>query len=136
MDRERADHIRTRTSTWDSWWVGLLLVALGVCGFLDAAGIADWSRTIGQWWPLIIVAWAVIDMVRDSRATWWGIVWSAVGIALLADVQEWASDPVVWSALAIFVGGVVLAGAAMHQSEPHPRESRWATWCGWCGWNR
>jgi hypothetical protein len=130
MDRERS------VAHWsDSIWIGLLLLALGVCGFLDAAGIADASRTIGAWWPLIIVAWAVVDMARAGRITAWGMVWSAVGLALLADGQEWASDTVVWSALAVFVGLVMLAAAA-RRSGRRPDRSVWASWCGWCGWSQ
>ena len=33
-----------------------------------------------------------------------GLVWTAIGVALLADVQGWASDVVIWSSLAVLVG--------------------------------
>jgi len=35
-----------------SLWVGIVLLAVGACGLLDAAGVVDSGQTIGQWWPL------------------------------------------------------------------------------------
>ena len=49
-----------------SVWFGIVLVAVGVCGFLDAAGVVDSAQTIGQWWPLAIVGWPLAEMaLRD-----------------------------------------------------------------------
>ena len=42
-------------------WIAIVLLALGVCGILDAAGVVDSSQTIGQWWPLAVVGWAVAE---------------------------------------------------------------------------
>lgn len=111
------EHDRKRGFVTDTSWVGVLLVTVGVCGFLDAAGIVDSSQTIGSWWPLVIVAWAAIDMARIGAVTQRGVAWSAVGVALLADVQQWTSDMVIWSALAVFVGIVMIAGAFASRSD-------------------
>jgi hypothetical protein len=111
------EHDRKRGFVTDTSWVGVLLVTVGACGFLDAAGIVDSSQTIGSWWPLVIVAWAAIDMARIGAVTQRGIVWSAIGVALLADVQLWASDIVIWSALAVFVGTVMVVGAFVSRSD-------------------
>jgi len=133
------DHDRKTALLTGSSWIGVVLVALGVCGFLDAAGIVDSSQTIGQWWPLVIVAWAAIDMLKAGRITAWGIGWSAVGVALLADAQQWASDVVIWSALAVFVGALMLAGALgrLHKANgDHSDASTWNEWARYCGWTR
>jgi hypothetical protein len=97
-------HREAKTLSSGRFLSGVLLVLLGACGLLDAAGVADWSATIGTWWPLALVAWATIDMVAARSVSLKGIVWTAIGVALLADVQEWASDVVIWSSLAVFVG--------------------------------
>ncbi len=133
------DHDRKKVLMTDSSWIGVVLVTLGVFGFLDAAGIVDSSQTIGQWWPLVIVAWAVLDMVRADRITGWGIGWSAVGVALLADAQQWTSDVVIWSALAVFVGALMIASALGRRSNDDRDGSSRSTWNGWaryCGWTR
>ena len=87
-----------------SVWFGVVLVAVGLCGFLDAAGVVDSAQTIGQWWPLAIVGWPLVEMAAAKRVTLGGAICAAVGVTLLADVQAWAGDVVVWSSLAAFVG--------------------------------
>jgi len=94
-----------------SVWLGVVLVAVGLCGFLDAAGLVDSAPTIGQWWPLAIIGWPLVEMAAARRITLGGAICAAVGVTLLADVQAWASDVVVWSSLAAFVGIAILAAA-------------------------
>ena len=101
-----------------SVWFGVALVAVGLCGFLDAAGVVDSAQTIGQWWPIAIVGWPLVEMAAARRITLGGAVCAAVGLALLADVQAWASDLVVWSSLAAFVGAAILVAAVARRREP------------------
>ena len=104
-------------------WIGVALVAIGVCGLLDAAGVVASSHTIGAWWPLVIIGWAVVDMGAARRVTLAGIIWTAVGTALLGDCQQWASDVVVWSTLAAFVGVAILTAAVARRAGSR----RWVT---------
>jgi hypothetical protein len=94
-----------------SVWFGAVLVAVGLCGFLDAAGVVDSAQTIGQWWPLAILGWPLVEMAAAKRVTLGGAVCAAVGLTLLADVQAWGSDMIVWSSLAAFVGAAILVSA-------------------------
>ena len=98
-------------------WVGIVLLAVGVCGLLDAAGVVDSSQTIGQWWPLAIIGWPVIEMLAARHLTLGGVICTAVGLTLLADAQQWASGALVWSALAVFVGLSVLTAANAHRRD-------------------
>jgi hypothetical protein len=50
-------------------------------------------------------------MTQERRVTLAGVVCAAVGLVLQADVQAWANDVVVWSALALAVGIAVIAVA-------------------------
>ena len=94
-------------------WIAIVLLAVGVCGILDAAGVVASSQTIGEWWPLAVVGWAVAEMLGERRVTLGGFICVAVGVTLLADAQAWASDAVVWSTLAIVIGAAILiAGLA------------------------
>ena len=90
---------------------GVVLVAVGVCGFLDAAGVVDSAQTIGQWWPLAIVGWPLVEMAAARRVTLGGAICAAVGVTLLADVQAWAGDMLVWSSLAAFTGAAILVAS-------------------------
>ena len=100
-------------------WIAIVLLALGVCGILDVAGVVDSSQTIAQWWPLAIVGWAVAEMLGARRVTLGGAVCAAIGITLLADAQAWADGAVLWSALAIAIGLVILVDAVLRRGEHH-----------------
>lgn len=101
-----------------SVWVGIVLLAAGVCGLLDAAGVVDSSQTIGHWWPLAVIGWPLVEMSAARRVTLSGVVCVAVGLTLLADQQQWANDVAVWSGLAAFVGLAVLTVAVYRRREP------------------
>jgi sugar phosphate permease len=108
-------------------WIAIVLLALGVCGILDAAGVVASSQTIAQWWPLAIVGWALSEMLAERRMTLGGFIAAAVGAALLADAQQWASDAVVWSLLAIVIGLAVLVHAGLTRADRHDgRDARTA----------
>jgi hypothetical protein len=104
-------------------WIAIVLLVVGVCGLLDAAGVVDWSQTIGLWWPLVITGWAVAEMASQRRVTLGGVVCSLIGIALLADVQAWTSDIVVWSTLAITVGAAILVAAGLRHGNGHDADA-------------
>jgi hypothetical protein len=100
-----------------SVWIGIVLLGVGACGLLDAAGVVDSSQTIGQWWPLAIIGWPVIEMLAARHLTLGGVICTAVGLTLLADTQQWASGALVWSALAVFVGLAVLTAAVARRRD-------------------
>jgi hypothetical protein len=96
-------------------WIAIVLLAVGGCGILDAAGVVDSTQTIGQWWPIAIVGWAIAEMAGERRVTLGGVICLAVGITLLADAQAWASDAIVWSAFAITLGLAILVDAGLRR---------------------
>jgi sugar phosphate permease len=100
-----------------SVWFGIVLLAVGVCGLLDAAGVVDSAQTIGQWWPLAVIGWPLVEMGAARRVTLGGVVCALVGLTLLADQQQWVSDMLVWSGLAVFVGLAVLTAAGYRRRE-------------------
>ena len=100
-------------------WIAIVLLALGVCGLLDAAGVADSSQTIGLWWPLAVIGWALAEMLAERRVTLGGVICTAIGLTLLADAQAWASDVLLWSALAIGIGLAILVHAGLRRGGRH-----------------
>ena len=100
-------------------WFATALLALGVCGILDAAGIVESSQTIAQWWPLAVIGWAVSAMAADGHVTLGGVICVAVGLTLLADAQAWASGALLWSSLAITIGLAILVHAGIRRGDRH-----------------
>jgi len=98
-------------------WIAIVLLALGVCGILDAAGVVDSSQTIGQWWPLAVIGWAIAEMHAERRVTLGGVICVGIGLALLADAQAWVSDTLVWSSLAVFIGLAMLVHAGLSRGD-------------------
>jgi hypothetical protein len=96
-------------------WIAIVLLALGVCGILDAAGVADSSQTIALWWPLAIVGWAIAAMLGERRVTLGGLICTAIGLTLLADAQAWASGALLWSLLAFTLGLAILVDAGLRR---------------------
>jgi hypothetical protein len=103
-------------------WIAIVLLALGVCGILDAAGVVASSQTIAQWWPLAIVGWALTAMFYERRATLAGVICVAIGMTLLADAQAWVSDTLVWSSLVVLIGLAMLIGAGLSRGDRAGRE--------------
>jgi len=103
-------------------WFGLVFVAMGVLAVLDAAGAVTWSQGFEQWWPLAIVGWGLADLAAHRRVDLGATIVIALGLALLADEQEWAAEAVVWSALFLLIGGSIL-WAGFHRRR-HAGEER------------
>ena len=59
--------------------IAAALLAVGVCGILDAAGVVDSSQTIGLWWPLAVVAWPLGEMAAARRVTLGGPFYAPSG---------------------------------------------------------
>ena len=104
-------------------WVAIVLLALGVCGILDAAGVVASSQTIAQWWPVAIIGWAVAEMLTSRRVTLGGVICAAIGLTLLADAQALASGALLWSALAITIGFAILVDAGLRRGERRSGDS-------------
>jgi sugar phosphate permease len=100
-------------------WIAIVLLAVGACGILDAAGVADSSQTIGKWWPLAIVGWAIAEMLGERRVTLGGVICAAIGLTLLADAQTWVNGMLLWSCLAITLGLAILVDAGLRRSDHH-----------------
>ena len=106
-------------------WLGSLLLALGVFGVLDWTGVLAWDDSVGQWWPVAIIAFGLAEMATEHRVTFGHSIITAIGVALLLDQQNWASSALIWSLLLGGIGLGILFGAGRSEQpdhEPAPRE--------------
>jgi hypothetical protein len=104
-------------------WIGVVLVALGVFGILDATGTLDASQTIGKWWPVAIIGLGLIGMAVDRRISLGPAIVVAIGFLLLADQQDWTNQDLFGPVLLIVVGLVVLSGIWHRPVETGHREN-------------
>ncbi|WIY04054.1 hypothetical protein QRX60_09460 [Amycolatopsis mongoliensis] len=96
-------------------WLGLVLVALGVLGVLDATGVAGFDGTAGTWWPVALIGLGVAAMWSQRRVTFGPTVLTVVGLVLLAGQLSWTDGDLFWPAV-LLVGGVAVLTGLWRQS--------------------
>jgi hypothetical protein len=90
---------------------GLVLIALGVLLLLDQAQRLSAWEVVADWWPTIVIACGVAQLVTRPRNTLSGVVLSVLGgVLLLWSLGVIASVAVVWPVLLIAAGLWLLAG--------------------------
>ncbi|HEX6330925.1 MAG TPA: LiaF domain-containing protein [Actinomycetota bacterium] len=104
-------------------WIGLILLALGTLGVLDATGTLESSEAIDRWWPVGIIGLGLIGMIVDRRiAIGPGIV-VLIGVLLLADQQDWTDEDLVGPVLLIGIGLLLLSGLWRRRREQEHRDN-------------
>src|SRR6185437_12738057 len=63
--------------------LGFTVVGIGVLFLLDAGGVLNADRAIGNWWPLVIVAGGVLTLVERPPAMVRGTILTGIGVVLL-----------------------------------------------------
>lgn len=92
--------------------LGLTVVALGVLFLLDAAGTLDAGETIGDYWPLLLVAAGLLTLAERSASGVRAWLLTSIGVVLLlftADVVGEDAWAYVWPAMIIGVGLLIVA---------------------------
>lgn len=92
-------------------WIGLVLLALGVFGILDATGTLESTEILESWWPVAIIGAGIMPMLARRRISLGPIIVTAVGFVLLADQQNWTSEDLVGPVILVIIGFAILAGA-------------------------
>ena len=105
----------SRSSGSTRYFIGLLLVILGVMLLLDNTGALglDWSLA-GVYWPSLIIAWALWRLVVGGfRFRLWPIIALLVGVVLQLsnlDLWDWNFGQLLWPAVLVAVGLMLLFG--------------------------
>ena len=86
-------------------WIASVLIALGAVWLLDAANVLSAPDVLDTWWPVAIIALAVIAAVSERRVSLGAGVLFVIGSLLLVD-QLGAVDlgAVIWPIIAILAG--------------------------------
>jgi hypothetical protein len=105
----------SRSSGSTRYFIGLLLVILGVMLLLDNTGALglDWSLA-GVYWPSLIIAWALWRLVVGGfRFRLWPTIALLVGVVLQLsnlDLWDWNFGQLLWPAVLVAVGLMLLFG--------------------------
>jgi hypothetical protein len=89
-------------------WIGLVLLALGVIGIVEAAGTD--TGTLADWWPVAVIGLGLVSMVGRRRVSLGPLVIVALGVVLLADQLSWTDEDLFGPALLVVFGLAVLLG--------------------------
>lgn len=93
-------------------WMGIVLLGLGVVGLLGAAGVLDAATVTARWWPVAVIGLGLAAAIAQRALSAGPVVVTAIGVALLAGAQDWVVQDMIWPALLIVVGLLVLSGLA------------------------
>lgn len=97
-------------------WVAGVLIALGAVWLLDAADVLSAPSVLDQWWPVAIIALAVIAALTERRLSLGPAVLFTIGVLLLVDQLGIADlGALVWPVIAILAGVWLLANRASLQ---------------------
>ena len=105
----------SRSSGSTRYFIGLLLVILGVMLLLDNTGALglDWSLA-GVYWPSLIIAWALWRLVVGGfRSRLWPTIALLVGVVLQLSnlgLWDWNFGQLLWPAVLVAVGLMLLFG--------------------------
>ncbi|RSM57190.1 hypothetical protein DMH03_28495 [Amycolatopsis sp. WAC 01376] len=92
------------------FWVGLVLVALGVLGILDATGVFETGGLLSAWWPASLVGLGIVAMLSQRRMSIGPAAVTVIGLILLAGTLDLAEGGLWWPTLLAVAGLAVLAG--------------------------
>ncbi len=87
--------------------IGLLVVAVGLSFLVTNLDILPFSVTIGDWWPLFIIAGGVVIFLHDTKNYLWALLTIALGVTFqLKQLGIIESNPwqLFWPAVVIAVG--------------------------------
>jgi predicted membrane protein len=96
---------------WDRVVMGATLIAIGVLFLLDRADVLDAGRVIGDWWPVVIIAFGLVTLAERPVSLLGPVLLVAVGVLLLLvsnDVLDTSAWNVIWPAALIAFGLTVL----------------------------
>ncbi len=109
-------------------WIGMVLVALGVIGILEATGTG--TGGVADWWPIAVIGLGLTAMIGRRRVTLGPLVITGLGFVLLADQQSWTDGDLFGPALLVVFGLAVLFGVSRSYGLWRGEDSSFAMFAG------
>ncbi|WP_037311108.1 LiaF transmembrane domain-containing protein [Amycolatopsis orientalis] len=102
------------------FWVGLVLVTLGVLGILDATGVLESGDVIASWWPAALAGLGVVAMLSQRRVSIGPAMVTVIGLVLLAGTLDLTTGDLWWPTILAIAGLAVLTGLRRQHSSRTP----------------
>lgn len=103
--------------------LGLVVLALGVLYLLDAAGSLDAGEAVDDWWPVVIVAMGLFQLLEEPQRPVRPLILTGIGLALLLSTADAIDSDYVWPLILIVVGFGILARMHARPLEPTAHHS-------------
>ncbi len=87
---------------------GSVVFALGTLLLLDVAGLLDAGRTIGMWWPIVVIAAGILSLTANLRHWVMPVVMIGFGSMLLLRTTEVVDTLAVAGPLFLILLGVLV----------------------------
>ena len=113
------------SGTLGKWGIGIVLVAVGVALLLNNTGVIELGNLI-RWTPSLLILLGILMMVVNRfRRNAGPIILIAVGVVVQLIVLGFSAISLLWPALLILIGLVILFGRG-RRSSPRPTDARTA----------
>lgn len=93
------------------YFIGVILILLGICFTLDQTGTIELSKSIGTYWPLIIITVGIYQLLKRSVSIFTGLIITAIGIVLQINALGYLPKDFlsyVWPTIIILIGITLL----------------------------
>jgi predicted membrane protein len=98
-----------RRFSW-SLVIGALILASGVVLLLDQQGVVSADRIFQYFWPVIFIAFGLVNLFDCPSRRVWGVILLAVGVLLILDNLGYIrfSLSVIWPLIIIAIGALMI----------------------------
>lgn len=103
--------------------IGILIILLGFGFLLNSLNIYNFAALLSDWWPLIIIAFAVMSIITNPRTFIWPL-FAIVGATLLILRQTGVVEFDIWNLL--WPSAIIVAGASILFGKLTPKNTRLA----------
>ena len=96
------------------FYAGTILLTLGVLLILGETEVIDAGEAISQWWPVAILAGALLTFASNPRHWLGPLVIGSIGVIVLLNTTETLDEetmPMAWAIVLLLAGVAVLAGS-------------------------
>jgi hypothetical protein len=103
--------------------LGLVVLTLGILYLFDATGTLDAGEAVDDWWPAVIVAMGLFQLIEEPQKPARPLIVTGIGIALLLGTAGLLDSDYVWPLVLIVVGLGIITRMHSRPLAPSARHS-------------